>query len=80
MNLIPTKKNTKTITDMRTNALGLLEFVDRNNPLYIFYRNSPRAVMLSMDSYQNLLDLMEGLQDTSDVRELDKVEINEKAL
>ena len=65
---------------MRTNALGLLEFVDRNNPLYIFYRNSPRAVMLSMDSYQNLLDLMEELQDTSDVRELDKVEINEKAL
>jgi len=63
---------------MRTNALGLLEFVDGNNPLYIFYRNSPRAVMLSMDSYKNLLDLTEEVQDISDVKELDKIEINEK--
>lgn len=65
--LIPTVQNVKTITDMREDALGLLDSVDKAGLAYIFHRSKPRAVVLNITDFVYLQDLLEDLQDTKDV-------------
>lgn len=70
-----TSKNVKTISDMRENARGLLrEAKSSDTPLYIFYRSKPEAVMLSLEEYQKMADMVEDYLDGIRARELEKLD------
>ena len=70
--LIPTSKNVKTITDMREDALGLLEQVKQNGVTYIFHRSEPKVVMMDIDEFVRMQELLEDYFDEIDVQELEK--------
>lgn len=70
--LIPTTQNVKTITDMREDALGLLNSVDKTGLAYIFHRSKPRAVVLNIDDFLVLQNALDDLQDFDDVRRLSR--------
>lgn len=70
--IIPTTKNTKTITDLREKALELLEQTKKGGPTFIFHRSKPMAVMLSLDEYENLLETLEDYQDHVLAKELEE--------
>lgn len=72
--LIPTEKNIKTITDMRVDALKLLDEVNNLGLIYLFYHSNPRAVMLSMDEFQRLHELVEDHLDELEAVKLKKEE------
>jgi len=71
--LIPTEDHIKTITDMRENALALLQSVQkRQEPIIVFHRNSPKAVLLSVKYFNQLMELLENYVDGEIARELEK--------
>lgn len=70
--LIPTTQNVKTITDMREDALGLLESVQKNGLAYIFHHSKPKAVLLNLDDFVALQSAMEDLEDYKDIQKLKK--------
>lgn len=70
--LIPTTKNVKTITDMREDALGLLELVQKSGLAYIFHRSQPKAVLMNIEDFVTLQNLIEELEDIKTVEELEK--------
>lgn len=64
--LIPTSQNTKTISDLRKDPLGLLTALEKSEgPQYIFYRANPKAVMINIADYIDLIknqeDYLDGL-------------------
>ena len=69
--LIPTPKNTKTITDLREHALELLKQIKKEGPTYILHRSKPKAVMLSIDEYVALREIIENYLDAQRARELE---------
>jgi len=70
-----TSKNVKTISDMRENARGLLrEAKSSDKPLYIFYRSKPEAVMLSLEEYEKMADMIEDYLDGLKALELEKLD------
>jgi len=70
--LIPTKKNVKTITDMRESALELLELVEKEGLAYIFHHSKPRAVMLSLEEFIAMRELLEDYLDQKEAKKLAK--------
>lgn len=54
-----TSQNIKTITDMRERAAQLLEEVKSLGIIYLFQHSDPKAVMLSMEEYQRISELLE---------------------
>jgi len=70
--LIPTPANTKTITDMREDALGLLNNIDKQGVTYIFHRSKPKAVLLSIDDFIRLSELLEDYFDEEEAKRLAK--------
>lgn len=70
--LIPTPDNVKTITDMRANTLKLLDLVDKEGLTYIFHRSKPRAVMLKIDDFVRLQQLLEDYLDIQEAKSLAK--------
>ena len=43
-----------------------------NRPLYIFYRSQPKAVLLAIEQYKKLRDLLEDYFDSLKVQEYEK--------
>ncbi|MDP3917669.1 MAG: hypothetical protein Q8Q30_00640 [Candidatus Woesebacteria bacterium] len=70
--LIPTVNNVKTITDMREDALGLLNSVNEQGLAYIFHRSKPKAVLLNIADFILLQQMAEDYEDYKDVLELKK--------
>lgn len=68
--LIPTPQNTKTITDLREDALGVLSDVDKLGLVYLFTHSDPRAVMLSLKEFAKLRELLEDRADELDAAQL----------
>lgn len=68
--LLPTRRNTKTITDLREDALGVLSDVDTLGMVYLFQHSDPRAVVLSMKEFAKLCELLEDRADEKEAREL----------
>ncbi|MEK7587374.1 MAG: hypothetical protein AAB457_00975 [Patescibacteria group bacterium] len=68
--LLPTSQNTKTITDLRENALGVLSDVDKLGLVYLLQHSDPRAVVLSMKEFVKLCELLEDRADERDAAEL----------
>lgn len=70
--MIPSAKNIRTISDMRENARKLLKEVQASyGPLFIFYRSTPQAVLLSLEEYQKLADLAEDYLDSLKAQEFE---------
>lgn len=70
--LIPTQKNVKTITDMREDALGLLNLVKKNGVTYIFHHSEPKAVMMDIDEFVRMQELLEDHFDEMEAKKLEK--------
>lgn len=70
--LIPTKDNVKTITDMREDALGLLKSVQRGSPTYIFHRCKPKAVLLGVEDFVKIQELIEDYLDEEEANKLSR--------
>ena len=68
--LLPTSQNTKTITDLREDALGVLSDVDKLGLVYLFQHSDPRAVVLSLKEFTKLCELIEDHADERDAAEL----------
>lgn len=76
--LIPTNQNIKTITDMRENALKLLDEVKSQGLIYLFHHSHPKAVMLSIDEFQKINELLEDHLDELEASKLAKEERGER--
>lgn len=70
--LLPTRQNTKTITDMREDALGVLSDVDKLGLVWLFQHSDPRAVVLSLKEFAKLCELIEDRADEHDAAELSR--------
>ena len=70
--LIPTSKNTKTVTDLRENTINLLRDADQQGHLYIFQRSNPKAVLMSMREFERINHLLEDRKDERDAFQLGK--------
>lgn len=57
--IIPTDKNIKTVTDLRENPIALLEQISKSGPAFIFQHSKPKAVMLSIEEYSNMIEVVE---------------------
>lgn len=68
-----TSQNIKTITDMRERAVKLLEEVKSLGVVYVFQHSDPKAVMLSMEQYQRILELLEDHLD-----EMEAIKLSEE--
>lgn len=71
--LIPTKDNIKTITDMREDALGLLKAAEKmKQPIFLFHRSRPKAVILSMEEFLRIQEMLEDYLENQEARALTK--------
>lgn len=70
--LIPTADNIKTVTDMRENAISLLKTVKQLGTVYVFQHSNPQAVMLSMEEFIRLQELVEDRLDEQEAIKLSK--------
>lgn len=70
--LIPTEKNIKTVTDLRERTLELLRQTKVSGPTIIFHHSKPMAVMLSIDEYSNMAEMLEDYLDIQEAKELEE--------
>ncbi len=64
--LIPTKYNTKTITELRENALGVLRDASDQGYVYVTHHSKPQAVLVDIDEFLSIQERLEDLQDERD--------------
>lgn len=72
MQLIPTKTNTKTITDLREDALGVIQSASDHGLIYINYKSKPQTVMLDINHFVQLMHRLEELEEIAQARTLAK--------
>lgn len=69
--IIPTENNTKTVTDLRENIVNILAGLkNQKGPQFVFYKSKPKAVLMAIKEYQQLLELLEDYQDSAKASEL----------
>ena len=68
--LMPTVKDISTVTDLRVNTIALLEKVKKEGVRMIFQRSTPKAVLLSVEKYNKLLEKLEDYEDEMWARKL----------
>lgn len=67
--------NIRTVTDMREGAQKLLKQVASSfEPLFIFYRSKPKAVLLDIGEYEKLKDMAEDYLDAQKAQEYEKID------
>ena len=72
MNLL-SKDNIKTVTDLREQTIKVLNSLSKKEgPTIILHRANPKAVLLSVQAYQKLVDLLEDYFDEELALELEK--------
>ncbi|KKT72550.1 MAG: hypothetical protein UW69_C0089G0008 [Microgenomates group bacterium GW2011_GWA2_44_7] len=76
--LIPTSQNTRSITDMRENTIKLLEEVKKLGLVYLFNRTNPEAVILSIEEFQSLQELIEDHLDELEAEKLSREKVGRK--
>lgn len=70
--IIPTEKNIKTVTDLREKTLELLRQTKVSGPTIIFHHSKPMAVMLSIDEYSNMAEMLEDYLDVQEAKEFEE--------
>lgn len=71
-----TKDNIIPISKMRTDTKAVLKKLKSHQPLYLFSRSAPQAVLLGIDDYVSLQEMVE---DYEDIRDLEKVRKEESS-
>ncbi|MEN8253171.1 MAG: type II toxin-antitoxin system Phd/YefM family antitoxin [Patescibacteria group bacterium] len=68
-----TQSNVKTISDMRLDAVNLLNQASTSSgPTYLMYHSKPKAVLLGLEQYQKLLDAYQDQLDSQEAQEWEK--------
>ena len=71
--MILSKRNIKTVTDLREQTIKILNSLQkRSEPFVVFHRSDPKAVLLSLEAYQKLADLLEDYLDEELALEIEK--------
>ncbi len=68
--LIPSSQNIKTITDMREDANGLLDDVQKLGIVYLFQRSNPKAVVVSMEEFGKLIEMVGDYKDAFEAEKI----------
>lgn len=72
-----TKDNIIPISKMRTDTKAVLKKLKSHQPLYLFSRSTPQAVLLGIDDYVSLQEMVEDYEDTQELLSISQKEINE---
>ena len=71
--MLPLADDYKTVTDLRENKVVLLRLIEKKrNPTIIVHRNSPKAVMISINRYNQMLQALEDNYDEQLAAALEK--------
>ena len=70
--LIATRQNTKTITDIREDAIGVFNEANAKGLLYVTYRSRPQAVIIDIDEFVAMQEMLEDYRDEIDAKALRK--------
>lgn len=71
--MLPLADDYKTVTDLRENTVALLQLVQKKtNPTIIVHHNTPKAVMMSIPRYNQMLQALEDNYDEQLAVELEK--------
>ena len=62
---------------MRTDTKAVLAKLKSHQPLYLFSRSAPQAVLLGIDDYALLQEMIEDYQDTQELLSISQKEIDE---
>lgn len=69
---IPTKYNTKSVTDLRENTLGVLRDASAQGLVYVTHHAKPQAVIIDIDEFVSMQEMLEDYQDLQDARKLSR--------
>lgn len=67
---IPTKKNTRSVTELRENAIGVLRDASDQGYIYVTHHSKPQAVLIDIDEFASIHERLEDLQDEIDAAKL----------
>ena len=67
------KDNIRTVTDMRTNTIGLLKQVKKHGYKYIFRGSVPEAVLVDIKQYHKWMSELEDQRDAEYAKKLAKL-------
>jgi prevent-host-death family protein len=70
--LIPTKDNFKTITEVREDTLGVLRDASSQGLVYVTHHSKPKAVLIDIDQFVRMQEMLEDYQDLQDARKLSR--------
>ncbi len=72
-----TKNNIVPISKMRSDTKAVLKKLRSCQPLYLFSRSTPQAVLLGIDDYAAMQEIIEGYFDSQELLSISQKEINE---
>ena len=71
--MIPTAEDIKTVTDLRENTISVLDGIKKKErPTLIMHNNTPKGVLLSVDEYNHLIEMLEDYEDELEARDLEE--------
>lgn len=69
--LIPTTDDITTVTDLRERTMDILQLLKkRREPTIIVHRNAPQSVMMSIERYNQLMEMLEDYSDAAEASEI----------
>lgn len=61
----------RTISDLRENPLEVLKSAEKlGEPIYLFYRSRPKGVVLDLEKFNTLMELVEDYMDALKIKEV----------
>ena len=72
-----TKDNIIPISKMRSDTKAVLKKLRSHQPLYLFSRSSPKAVLLDIDDYASMQEIVEDYFDSQELLSVTNKEIAE---
>lgn len=65
------------MSKMRTDTKAVLKKLKSHQPLYLFSRSTPQAVLLGIDDYASLQEMIEDYKDKQELLSISQKEIDE---
>lgn len=62
----------KSITDLRANPLLISQMASDTGPVYILNRNKPVSILMGVEQYEEMLNLIQDSKDAEEIKELKK--------
>ncbi|MBU0978259.1 MAG: type II toxin-antitoxin system prevent-host-death family antitoxin [Patescibacteria group bacterium] len=67
---IATRQNTKSITDIREDAIGVFKEASNKGLLYVTYHSRPQAVIIDIDEFVSMQEMLENYRDELEAKKL----------